>query len=105
MTLDWLLETLQLVFTGVGSLAVAAVRIALMSIAAVAIWLYVKALINNPVYIVRGPLGVVTLLVVGFGSILSLPEVIPLPTPIIWIIGWVAAYYISVFIGGWKDEK
>jgi hypothetical protein len=62
--------------------------------------LYVMALIRNPIYIARVTLGVVIFILSAFGLILF-----TLPNPLISLVGLVVAYYVSAFVGGWKNTQ
>ncbi len=103
--IEWISETFNLLFSGANQILVAALRLGIVFIALVIAWAYIKAVIKDPVVMVRGTIAVVSMPIVGFGSILYVPDYLPLPTIIVWIGGWVAAYYVAGFIGGWHDEK
>lgn len=103
--IEWISETFSLLFSGANQLITAALRLGLVFIALVIVWGYVKAVLKNPIIMIRGTLAVAAMLIIGFGSILYIPRHIPLPIIVVWIGGWIVAYYVAVFIGGWRDEK
>mgnify|MGYP001355585921 FL=1 len=103
--IEWISETFSLLFSGATQLIMAVLRLGLAFVALAITWAYIKAVLKDPVVMIRGTLAVIAGLVIGFGSILYVPKHLPLPIIVVWIGGWIVAYYVSVFIGGWSDEK
>lgn len=103
--IEWISETFNLLFSGANQLITAALRLGVVAIGLAIIWGYIRAVIKDPVTMIRGTFAVISALLVGFGSIIIIPKYIPLPIILVWIGGWVAAYYLAIFIGGWKDDE
>lgn len=102
--IDWLSETFGLLFDGSNLVITAVFRLAVVAVGLAITWGYIRAVIKDPVTIIRGTLAIITAICVGFGSILFIPKYFEVPIILLWIGGWVAAYFLAMFIGGWKDE-
>lgn len=103
--IEWLSDTIHLLLSGTHQLLTAAFRLGLVFLALVIAWNYVIALTKRPIAMIRGTVAVIVMLFIGFGAILVVPKYLDLNVIFIWIVGWMVAYYMAKYIGGWHDEE
>lgn len=103
--IEWISEIFSLLFSGANQIIAVALKLCLVFVGLAIAWGYIKSVLKDPITMLRGAAAVVAMMTIGFGSIIYVPKFIPLPVIIVWIGGWIVAYYTAMFIGGWRDEE
>ena len=100
--IDWFQETVSLLLSGANDFLTAALRLVIVGIGIYLLYLYLRELARRPVIVVRVTAAIFAALFIGFTAPLYVNKyVFELPgllVGVVWIAGWVVAYYVAITI-------
>ena len=104
----WIADSFAMIFEGLAATLSGVARIGLILVGIIILYQFLRALRKEPIKYIRGTIGLLLAVIIGFGSPMFLSLAIENPPSwamlICWPLGWVVAYKIGKHVAGLSDE-